>query len=93
MTTVTHEHIKVNNKQVYMVTTDRNEGETIVTLGYATGDPEDIKNFYEDKRGYTLGVIPLTLNVIDISKETLEKKLAYLRLKKELKDLEGKLGD
>ena len=83
------EHIKIGSKPVYVVITDYGDRE--VTLGYATGDLEDIKQFYKDKMGYSLSVKPVVIEAVDINKETLEKKLTYLRLKKELKDLESEL--
>lgn len=46
---------------IYLVTTEGDvEGKTTKTLGYCTGNPEDIKDYYNDKKGYEIKVTPIT---------------------------------
>jgi len=55
----------METEQVYKVTTDGDcEGRTISTLGYARGNPEDIKVFYNDKKCYEIRLEPITVATI-----------------------------
>ena len=78
----------MNEKQAYRVTTEGDgEGRTTSTVGYARGDPEDIKKYYEGKRMYGLDVTPI--EVVDVTPETLQEAND---LKGEKRDLEARLA-
>ncbi len=78
-------------KQVYKVTTEGDiEGKTTATLGYATGNLEDIKRFFEKSKTYSLSIEPIKVVHVtpDLITRVEEKKREYRELKKELEGLE-----
>lgn len=65
-----------------------------IPLGYATGDPRDIENFYEGNKEYPIHVN--TIKVIPVTPEAVKEKRDLLdeesNLRKRLGELEKILG-
>lgn len=83
-------------KPVYKVTTEGDiEGRSTATLGYATGEIDDIKAYFEKSKAYNLYVEPI--KVIHVTPDLIvrveEKKRKYRELKKELGGLEKELDE
>ncbi len=86
-------------EQVYKVTTEGDcEGRSTETLGYATGNPDLIKMYYDEQKEYTIRLE--AINIVHITKETasVREKLRTRRteitqemskLEKELEKLGG----
>lgn len=80
---------------IYKIITEGDEeGRTMRTLGYAMGNIEDIKGFYNDKRIYTLEITPI--KVIRVTPESVRKKQELTderqRLKERIATLDELLG-
>lgn len=66
--------------KIYEVTTEGDvEGKTTKYLGYCTGDIDDIKNFYNDKKTYEIHckeIRPkhITKEMVDNKKELIKRK-------------------
>ena len=68
---------------IYKVTTEGDcEGKTTSVLGYCSGNPEDIKKFYDDRKTYAIDIKPI--EVKHISKEDADNKNSLIQRKKEL---------
>ena len=52
---------------IYRVTTEGDvEGRTTKTLGYCTGNPEDIKAYFNDRKAYEIKLTPITTEHITL---------------------------
>lgn len=77
----------ITQQKIYAVTTEGDcEGRTTSTLGYATGDVDDIKMYFADRKMYELNLTEL--NVVNITKESFNERV---QLKTEKADLEQRL--
>lgn len=85
----------MKTEKIYHVTTEGDvEGRHVRTVGYATGNPADIKAYFEDKKYYEIKVQEVTLRHITPQsvqgrKQLLEERLS---LKNRLGELEQRLG-
>jgi len=69
--------------EIYKVTTEGDvEGRSTSTLGYCTGDPQDIKAYYNDRKCYNLYLTPIS--VVHIGSGSVEQRKADLELKHKL---------
>lgn len=80
----------INKTKVYIVTTegDCEDKGPSATLGYATGDPEDIKKYFDNRKMYKLYLDEVT--ILEITPESIEYKEKLLNRKK---DLEKKMDE
>jgi len=81
--------------QIYHITTEEGvDGNGIRTVGYATGNPDDIKEFYGDGKAYTLTVEPL--KIFDVTPQAVQERKAllheYQTLEARLRDVKTQLG-
>lgn len=77
----------ITQQNIYAVKTEGDcEGKTISTLGYATGDVDDIKKYFDDRKMYHLRLTEL--NVVHITPESFSERI---QLKSEKADLEQRL--
>lgn len=68
---------------IYKVTTEGDvEGKSTRILGYAAGTETDIRNFYEDKKAYTLIIESIT--ILNITSESVNEKKELIAEKKKL---------
>ena len=79
---------------VYKVTTQGDvEGRTTETLGYATGDPNDIKAFFDDKKYYDISLQEIQIENVT-PQAVIERKNLIARKKElelELKRINSKI--
>ena len=85
----------MGTSHIYQVTTEGDcEGRSTKVLGYATGSPEDIKVFYDDRKEYNIKVAKIQL--VHVNPETVREKRTLLEerttLRKRLGELEKILG-
>jgi len=74
---------------IYQVTTEGDcEGKSITTIGYATGDPSTIKQYFNDQKMYELRLNKI--RVVDVTRESLTEKLD---LKEEQEGLQKRLEE
>jgi hypothetical protein len=79
----------MTTNQIYEIRTEADEeGNRLQTIGYATGNPKDIEDFFNDKKWYQLRIEPI--QVVNITPELVKKKDA---IKKEKANLEKRLGE
>ena len=73
---------------IYRVTTEGDcEGKSIRLLAYATGDPTDIREYFDNEKMYAISTSEI--KVVHISKESvINKNLLYQRKKEIEKELE-----
>ncbi len=81
--------------QIYKVTTEGDcEGRTTSTLGYAKGDPTDIKVFYDHKKVYEILVEPIT--VVKVTPKSVIEKRTLLeervKIQERLAEIEKIVG-
>ena len=70
-------------QKIYKIRTEGDvEGKTVQTIGYATGDIEDIRMYYDDRKYYNLDVEEI--NVIHVKLESVSKRKKLLRGKASL---------
>lgn len=70
-------------EKIYQVTTEGDvEGRSIRTLGYVTGEPDDIKKYYEPEKYYHISLSEL--RVKEISPQAAQNKIDLLAKKKKL---------
>jgi hypothetical protein len=75
----------MESEKIYKVTTEGDcEGRTNKTLGYCTGEISDIKDFYDDRKTYTLRVEEF--DVIKITPNSKSQRVALVNRKKELEE-------
>lgn len=75
----------METQKIYRVTTEGDcEGRSIKTLGYATGTVQDIITFFDDKREYSINCDEIV--VVHITNESLQKKKALMREKKDIEE-------
>lgn len=68
---------------IYKVTTEGDvEGRSVATLGYATGDQNDIRNYFNDRKYYSLSLQAIT--VINVTPQSAKERLALINEKAEL---------
>lgn len=59
--------------QIYKVTTEGDcEGRTTETLGYATGDPKLIEEYYQERKMYSIKLEPI--NIIQVTGGTTQQR-------------------
>ena len=76
-------------QMIYKIRTEGDcEGRSISTIGYATGDVEDIRIYYEDRKYYNLYVDKIS--VLNVKPESISERK---RLLQEKASLEKRLGD
>jgi hypothetical protein len=83
-------------QEIYVVTTEGDcEGRTTRTIGYATGDPEDIKAYYEPQKMYEIKLEKA--KVMQINPQAVQTRRNLLDEKRDLEekqaDLEKRLKD
>ena len=82
------------SEQIYKVTTEGDcEGRTTKILGYARGNPNDIKLYYDNKKCYSVSTD--LIDIINITPDTV-REISNLtsrqkQLKAELAEIEKKL--
>lgn len=81
--------------QIYHVTTEADaDGNGTRTLGYATGNPEDIKEFYADGKAYALTVEPL--QIFEVTPQAVKERKTllneWLTLEARLREVKTQLG-
>ncbi|MFC1698100.1 hypothetical protein ACFL1H_07185 [Nanoarchaeota archaeon] len=81
--------------QIYEVQTEEDERHrSFITLGYAKGDPKDIRDFYEDQREVMIDLYKVDTNqvqpidVINITPQLVKQKY---QLKEDIENLELRL--
>ena len=69
--------------KIYKVTTEGDcEGRSTRTLGYCTGNPSDIKNYFDDIKTYEIRLEEL--KVVHISPTSASERIILIDRKKEL---------
>lgn len=82
------------NQIIYKVTTEGDcEGKSTKHLGYATGHPTDIKNYFDDKKYYDIWLEQIKVVNITTEDATDRQKLVKKRkeINRELKELNSAL--
>lgn len=74
-----------NSEQAYVVFTEGDcEGKSMKTLGYARGDPEDIKIHYDRMKTYEILLRPI--EIIDITPESVRETRDLVEEKSDLEE-------
>lgn len=72
-------------EKIYRVTTEGDcEGRSVRILGYASGSPLDIKNYYEPQKAYDLKVEQIVVK--EITPQSATEREALVLKQKELKE-------
>lgn len=66
--------------EIYHVQAD--EGDRCITLGYATGRIEDIKQYYDDRKIYGLHITPI--NVVHIDSNSAKERANLIEEQKRI---------
>ena len=80
--------------EIYIVRTEGDcEGRSTRTVGYATGHPDDIREYYKDEAYYDLKLqkVPVMNVTQDLIQEKQELKTEQRRLEDRLKEIKGRL--
>jgi hypothetical protein len=71
--------------KLYKVTTEGDcEGRSTMTLGYCTGDPSDIKKFFDNQKTYEIRLEEITVR--HITNRSAKEREELLNKKKELEE-------
>ena len=72
-------------EKIYVVTTEGDcEGRGTSTLGYCTGNLDDIRAYYDDRKTYALRVEEI--EVVHITSDSTMKRKALIKKKQELEE-------
>lgn len=70
-------------QKIYKIRTEGDvEGKTVQTIGYATGDIEDIRMYYDDRKYYNLDVEEIS--VVHVKPESVSKRKKLMQEKASL---------
>jgi len=73
----------IKHTLVYHVSTEGDcEGRSMTSLGYATGEVVDIRNYFLHLKTYELKIEPIT--VLHITKNSLKEKFELMQMKRHL---------
>lgn len=72
-------------KKIYQVTTEGDcEGRSTRTLGFASGEQNDIMRYFDDQKYYDIRLHEIT--IIDVTKDSVVEKKKLIDRKKELEE-------